>query len=107
MQSNNTLLQLYVKNAKSLGIPFDYTGSKQGGSTDMGNVSTIKPSIHPKFKIASETGPHTKGFCKAAVRKENQEPTLLCAKSLAMTAVDIILQPELLIDIRRNMDISN
>lgn len=102
LKSNNTLVKLYEDNARSLGIPFDYTGGKQGGSTDMGNVSTIKPSIHPKFQIDSSSGPHTKGFCDAAILTKNQKPTILCAKSLAMTAIDVILNPALLDDIRKD-----
>ena len=90
------MLDLYVNNAKSIGVQFNHTGSKQGGSTDMGNVSTYKPSIHPKFKIAANGKPHTREFCDAAILKENQEPTFTTAKALAMTAIDVLMNPQLI-----------
>ena len=96
LQTNKTLINLYQKNAEQLGVCFDYKGSKQGGSTDMGNVSAIIPSIHPKFKIESSSNPHTAGFNEAAIKDINQPPTICVAKSLAMTAIDVILNKDLL-----------
>ena len=85
------MINLYTKNAKHLGVDFNYTGSKQGGSTDMGNVSVVLPSIHPKFKVQSKSNIHTAGFTDAAILDENQIPTLRVAKSLAMTAIDVLM----------------
>lgn len=78
---------------------FNHTGSKQGGSTDMGNVSVYKPSIHPKFKIDSTSNPHTSGFCEAAILASNQMPTITVAKSLAMTAIDVLVNRDLMPEI--------
>ena len=96
LQTNKTMINLYQSNAENLGVSFNYQGSKQGGSTDMGNVSAIIPSIHPKFKIESISNPHTSGFNDAAIKEVNQQPTICVAKSLAMTAIDIILDKSLL-----------
>eukprot|EP00111_Clytia_hemisphaerica_P002701 TCONS_00007619-protein len=90
LKTNETLMNLFIKNSENLGVDFNYTGSKQGGSTDMGNVSVALPSIHPKFKVDSKTNIHTAGFTDAAILDENQIPTLRVAKSLAMTAIDVL-----------------
>lgn len=65
--SNPVLIGLYEKNAASLGVEMD--NSKQGipvGSTDMGNVSQLIPSIHPFFAIGTKAANHTREFTQAA-----------------------------------------
>lgn len=65
-------------------------------STDMGNISQIKPSIHPLYRIKVDGANHTHQFTEAVGRKENQLPTLNSAKSMAMTAIDIVTNDDLL-----------
>ena len=65
-------------------------------STDMGNVSAIKPSIHPLFKIKSEEPNHNHKFADASGHQDSQLPTLNSAKSMAMTAIDVVSDKELL-----------
>lgn len=36
------------------------------GSTDMGNVSHVVPSIHPTFYIGTDVASHTRAFALAA-----------------------------------------
>ena len=89
-----------MKNAKLLGVPFNDSQSDMAASTDMGNVSQIKPLIHPLFRITTEGANHTDAFTKAAGSSENQLPTLNSAKSMAMTVVDILCNPKLLVDVK-------
>lgn len=59
------MASIYEKNGKTVGIHFpqDYaTLMKQGGSTDMGNVSQVIPSIHPKFSLNTLSSLHTTEF---------------------------------------------
>ena len=96
---NKTLIDLYIKNASSLGVDFNNTlpQHKNRGSTDMGNVSRIKPSIHPFFKInSSNASNHTFKFTEAAILDENQLPTLNSAKSMAMTAIEVVCNEKIL-----------
>jgi len=99
--TNKTLIDLYVKNAKSVGVPFndDDMVTKLTASTDMGNVSKIKPSIHPLYKIQTGGANHTHKFTDATGHADNQLPTLNSAKSLAMTAIDVICNQGLMKDI--------
>lgn len=102
LKSNKALLDYYVKNAEQEGIVFNYAGSKQGGSTDMGNLSVKKPSIHPKFKVQSTSNIHTAGFNDAAILPINQLPTIRVAKCLAKTALDVLTNVDLLDLIRKD-----
>ena len=104
MKTNAILIELYIENAKGLGVEFndDEQRTKALASTDMGNVSQIKPSIHPLFKIKS-TGPnHTHEFTKGSGHADNQLPTLNSAKSMAMTILDVMCKPDLMEAIKKN-----
>ena len=67
MLSNVTMTSLYEANSLELGTVFNRSDEvRQGGSTDMGNVSRVVPSIHPKFGIGTSAGAHTREFQTAA-----------------------------------------
>jgi amidohydrolase len=66
------------------------------GSTDMGNVSHIVPALHPYVAIApEEVAGHSPQFRAAAASPEGHAGLLDAAKALAMTAVDLFSNPEL------------
>merc|ERR1719378_285065 len=106
VNTNEVMIDLYIENAKSLGVQFndDHMREVLQASTDMGNVSAIKPSIHPIFKIKSEETNHNHGFTKASGSAESQLPTLNSAKSMAMTAIDIICEEGLLQKIQKSFE---
>lgn len=102
MKNNVTLAQLFGQNLESLGrqvVPFD---PRFGfGSTDMGNVSQLLPSIHPMIAIASPgVSIHTPEFATAAASEAGHEGLMDAAKAMAMTVADI-LQPGTLDKIRQ------
>ena len=69
MLTNNTLADLYTQNAEVLGIKLEEDPEKAAsptGSTDMGNVSHVVPSIHPMFYIGTQAANHTRDFTTAA-----------------------------------------
>lgn len=67
------------------------------GSTDMGNVSRVMPSIHPYIAIAPEGTPgHSTAFRDAAATPEAHKNALAAAKALALTAIDVLTDPSLL-----------
>lgn len=60
---------MYEKHALVGGVPLATDPAimtQQGGSTDMGNVSHVVPSIHPKFFIGTDAALHTREFAAAA-----------------------------------------
>lgn len=101
--SNNTLAALFETNATSIGVKFETNEEKKqkfGGSTDMGNLSHVIPSIHPKFYIGTMVSNHSPGFTEASGSETAQKYTLDVAKALAMMAIDIYMNPKLLKAIR-------
>lgn len=105
LMSNETMIDLYEKNGISLGIEFErreMITKKLGGSSDMSDVSHAVPSIHPEFRIGTDFNSHTQEFTPAAGSPEAQINTLKVAKSLAMTAVDILTDHTLMAKIRKD-----
>lgn len=99
MKHNQVLAKLYQKHAQSFGVTFLLEGVAENtllGSTDMGNVSQVKPSIHPTFTVASSAAIHTREFNEAVIKPEAQPRTLIAAKSMAITSIEVLANPELL-----------
>ncbi|XP_051816928.1 peptidase M20 domain-containing protein 2 [Acanthochromis polyacanthus] len=96
---NRTLEDLYEINGKSLGMEFttdEEVLNKASVSTDFGNVTFVVPGIHPYFYIGSKALNHTEEYTVASGDDEAQFFTLRTAKALAMTALDVLMHPELL-----------
>jgi len=102
MKNNATLAGLFKQNLESLGRHVEAFDPRFGfGSTDMGNVSQVVPSIHPTIAIASsEVLIHTPEFASAAASKAGHEGLIDAAKAMAMTVADI-LQPGMLDKIKQ------
>jgi amidohydrolase len=101
MKNNMTLAGLFKQNLESLGRNVEDFGRSGLGSTDMGNVSQVVPSIHPTIAIAPrEVLLHTPEFAAATVSEAGQNGLLGAAKAMAMTVVDI-LQPRMIDEIRQ------
>ena len=64
-------------------------------STDMGNVSQVVPSIHPTFGVGQMIFNHTPDFTAAAVTDAAHASMLKTAQALAMTGIDLALDPQL------------
>lgn len=101
MNHNRRMDALFSENICSLGITVDELPQHgRAGSTDMGNVSKVVPSIHPFFKIMDGVVPHTVGFLDAAKTETAFEATLKAAKAMAMTAADLLSNPQLLQEVK-------
>lgn len=69
---------------------------RAAGSTDMGNVSHVIPSIHPMLGIGSLPAvPHQAEFAAAAAGADADRAVLDGAVALAWTALDAATDPEL------------
>ena len=95
MRHNSVMTDLYETNSKQLGVThvkYPHTV----GSTDMGNVSYVVPSIHPMYAIGDGTQVnHTREFTAVVNSPEGYQNTLTAAKAIAMTAIDLYIIPEL------------
>ncbi|MFI5662914.1 M20 family metallopeptidase [Streptomyces sp. NPDC051684] len=70
-------------------------GRLGGGSTDMGNVSQVIPSLHPWLSIPGAEVPiHSHGFAAVADTDAAYEVMLEAARALAWTVVDAAGDPE-------------
>ena len=95
-RANPTLAQLFSRNMETLGRKVQEPRVRSMlGSVDMGNVSRVVPSIHGMVTIApKEVVSHSPEFREAAVSQAGHEGLIIGAKALAMTALDLILDPE-------------
>ena len=92
MVTNDTMGTMYAHNALTLGRTVTdprHGGRRVVGSTDMGNVSHLVPSIHPMIATAPVgTSIHTKQFAQFARSPMADQAVLDGAKTMAMTAID-------------------
>lgn len=93
LATNKQLAELYGANAQDFGLTFpprEEQVKASFGSTDMGNVSHVKPSIHPYFDIETSAANHTHEFTTASGRTEAHDRAVIQAKVMAMTALDVL-----------------
>ena len=92
MVTNDTMGTMYAHNALTLGRTVTdprHGGRRVVGSTDMGNVSHLVPSIHPMIASApAGISIHTKQFAQFARSPMADQAVLDGAKAMAMTAID-------------------
>jgi amidohydrolase len=101
MNNNGPLAAAYRANAEALGrkfltIPLDSTGS-----SDMGNVSQVVPSIHPTFAIGNFALNHTASFTEVSATDAAHENMVQVGQALAMTGVDVVMRPGFLDEVKR------
>lgn len=99
---NKTYDQVFKEVIEDLGETV-VEGDRDGiGSTDAGNISQVVPAIHPYIKIgADDLVAHTVPFREAAASAKGDEALLTGAKGLALTAFQLITDPELLKSIKQ------
>jgi amidohydrolase len=94
MKSSRVMLDLFAANMKTVGLSEGEPIPDRLGSSDIGNVSQVVPAIQPMIAIAP-TGMaiHTRDFADAAVKPLARAGLVAAAKSLAMTAFDLLAEP--------------
>jgi amidohydrolase len=94
---NRVLLELMTANLRSIGVQVSNERRRSGrGSTDFGNVSRRVPGIEARIAITDvlETPGHSIEFREAAGSDQGCQAMLVAAKGLAMTAIDLLTNPE-------------
>lgn len=103
MRNNLTLARLFRQNMQSLGRRMQlFNPNSAFGSTDMGNVSQLVPSIHPIVAIApKDVLGHSPQFAEAAASETGIRGLIDAAKALAMTAVDLVINPNIATKVKK------
>lgn len=93
MRNDKLLVELYGTNSAALGRPMPTSaeiGKTGAGSTDMGNVSYVVPSIHPMVGINSEPAVnHQKEFAAHTVTEDGTRAIRDGALAMAWTIIDL------------------
>jgi len=94
------IAERYQQNAESLGrnfFPLEKMPTSGAGSTDMGNISHRVPSIHPMIACAPPSVViHNPEFAKWAGSEKGDKAVIDGAKSLAMTAIDVLTDKKMM-----------
>lgn len=109
IRGNSAMGALYTANASRFGrYPADPKSlARVSGSTDMGNVSQVVPSIHPMIKVSPDGVPiHTPEFAEHAGGSAGDAAVIEGAKMLAATAIDLWLDEENLAAVKADFEAS-
>ena len=105
MITNVALARRYGEYLASMGIETVDTPRQHRGSLDMGNVSRAVPSLHAFMAVAgADTPVHTAAFAQATVTPAAGEALMITVKALALTAHDVLADPDLLQEVRREFE---
>ncbi|MCY3563371.1 MAG: M20 family metallopeptidase [bacterium] len=90
---NPLLVELYAANSEALGrdpLRGAEMPPSEAGSTDMGNVSQIVPSIHPRVSLhCAPIGNHQPAFTSRTITPEGNRAIFDAAVGMAWTAIDL------------------
>ena len=102
VQQNSVLGSSFAKNYCELGATFEDVGGIYAG-TDMGNVSYVVPSLHPNYAVGSgKEVNHSKAFTAVVNTPAAHDNTLLAAKAMANTAIDVLATEGLLEEVKKH-----
>lgn len=105
LRTDNTILTpsfdaLYLKHLHEFGEEAAQPRTSFG-SSDVGNVSQVIPTIQPNIKISTAKFPgHTQAMVEASCSEMGLASIGLGAKLLALTALDLLTDPKTLADIK-------
>jgi amidohydrolase len=96
---NAVLMDLMTSNLRAIGLNVNTEKKRQGrGSTDFGNVTRRVPGVEARIAITDhwDVPGHSIEFRDAAATDRGRQAMLSAAKGLAMTAVDLLTDPDAL-----------
>ena len=91
LNTNEVLSEAFNENLRNLGITEIYPPKTGGGSSDIGNVSYVTPTIHPYISISNcEVRGHSRELAKATTEGLGHERLLTAVLALAYTGYDVL-----------------
>ncbi|MEX2562987.1 MAG: M20 family metallopeptidase [Nitriliruptoraceae bacterium] len=101
VRSNRHLASRYRAAMSDRGREVRRSGTRQGGSTDLGNISVRIPAIHPTIAITDRSvGGHSLAMAKASITAQADQAIVDAAVALARTAADVLADDALLTAMR-------
>lgn len=97
---------IYENNLKSLGLGVDHLSNPykvMPGSSDVGNVSHVVPTIQPFISITdTDIAGHSIEMVEASASPKALKAIVIGAKALALTALDLFEDPDLLEQVKKD-----
>lgn len=95
LNTNETLSEMFNNNLRELGITDIKEAKATGGSSDIGNVSHVAPTIHPYIGITDcPMVGHSVEMANATTTSKAHDRLLIAALAMAYTGHDIIVRNE-------------
>ena len=103
MKINMAFIELYRGVLKSLGLKEDMQPpEKNVGSSDIGNVSQIIPTIHPHVPIREGINIHTREFAEATITPAGHRALMEGVCTLGLTAMELLVNREALEAVKKD-----
>ena len=98
MKGNSALEAALAASFKAMGIPYEMGGDATNmGSTDVGNVSQLIPTVHPMFEICDRSiVGHSPEFAEASGSEKAFERTVKVAGAIALTGLELLCDESLM-----------
>ena len=95
LKINRAFSALYSAQLRYLGLEESTApADRNKGSSDIGNVSQVVPTIHPHVPLGCGLHIHSEDFARATVSAMGKEAVLEGARTLALTAAALVASPE-------------
>ena len=95
LNTNETLSEMFNENLRELGITDIKEAKATGGSSDIGNVSYVAPTIHPYIGITDcPMVGHSVEMANATTTSKAHDRLLIAALAMAYTGYDVIVKNE-------------
>jgi len=103
MKINMAFIELYRGVLKHLGLKEDnQPPEKNVGSSDIGNVSQVVPTIHPHVPIREGINIHTREFAEATITPAGHRALMEGVKALGLTAIELLFDREALEAVKKD-----
>ena len=95
LKTNETLSEIFNSNLRELGITDIKEAKVTGGSSDIGNVSHVAPTIHPYIGVTDcPMVGHSVEMANSTITSKAHDRLLIAALAMAYTGHDVIVRNE-------------